>query len=157
LITKPLINNLLEYSRLHPDGFTVRIHHGVIKDFPVTLLNRYVVAKKTIITIEKFKDDTTTDKEIIAGHSLIIYPFLYVNGKLIKEDFYMGGWYEKHTNTYYIEVVSLYNSLVDALLIGEYLRQISIYDLLDKEEIPVKETLKNLGIIPNRESSPKII
>ncbi|RPI86166.1 MAG: hypothetical protein EHM34_00280 [Nitrosopumilales archaeon] len=139
-----LINDLITHANKNQNGFTVNIKNGKIHEFKPSDKLRYVTAIKTIITIEHYKETVTQYKEVIRHQTYIIYPFLFKDGKIKNNNFYMGGWYNEKENSYYIEIVQIFENKIEAMITGEYLRQYSIYDLLEKKELIVKDYFEAL-------------
>jgi len=109
--------NLIALSRLFPEGFTVAIRDGKLSQFSDK--NRpFIVSHKPLVTINP-------DKTI-----------KYHNGK-IPENGVVGGWLDKETHTYHIELNQIFSSLQLAQRFAKENHQKYIYDNIKGECIKV--------------------
>jgi len=142
-----IINELITYANKHKTGFTIQLRNGKIHKVKPSEKLRYVFAYKELIVIENFyeKVEMLIEKPVVTKiisqkNVFTIYPYLYDNnGKLKENNIFIGGWFNEKTNSYFIELVKIFDNKTDAMLNGKMLNQYSVYDLLEKKEIIVKE------------------
>ena len=109
-----LKDKLIQLSKIFNEGFTVNINNGIISQFNKKA--GYVVSYKTLLTINN-------DKVTIINN---------IPNKAI-----LGGWRDKDTDTYYIEVNKVFNSLNLALNKAKQYNQKAIWDISNNKEIEV--------------------
>jgi len=130
-----LANKLITYAEKKPNGFSAELKHNG-KDWTIRAIRpsqkkRFAVAQKTIIEVY---DDHYS---LYPGYNVQSLEF----NSPIRVNLYIGGYYNRDKKCYQIEKISLYKYITDALFVAEMLNQISIFDLITKREILVKEAL----------------
>jgi len=148
-MTNDIINNLILYANKHPQGFTINLKDGKITRVYPSKKLRYVTSIERVIEIQGYELLITDYKEIINHFPIYrtytIYPVLFNKlGELKHDNIFIGGWFDKGSNTYLIEIISIFENKIDAIQTGDYLKQYSIYDLKDKKEIIIKEYLDKI-------------
>lgn len=113
-------NDLIELSKLFKRGFTFNIRNNELIQAPF-IHGSYIVALKTILTIDKNKSDNN----------------IIINGKIPVSGL-IGGWLDKTTNKYYIEVCDAHFILSDAMHQAKIWNQKYIYDFYKEELIKVE-------------------
>jgi len=114
---KSLAERLIAYAKKHPDGFTVKIEKGKIRQFKPTENKRYVVSKTNNDTIRKIK--LSFRKNDYTG--------------------YAGGWLDKKTGKLYIDKNAVVKKKQKALKLARKHDQLAIFDLLKMDEIQVQK------------------
>ena len=142
-----IINELIAYANKNKKGFTIQLKKGKIHRVIPSEKLRYVFAYRELIVIENFyeKVEMLIEKPVVTKtirqrNVFTIYPYLYdKTGKLKENNIFIGGWFNEKTNSYFIELVKIFDNKTDAMLNGKMLNQHSVYDLLKKKELIVKE------------------
>jgi hypothetical protein len=147
-----IINDLINYANKNKDGFTIQLKEGLFNFIDIVPVipdgnHRYVFAFKELIVIQNFYEKT--EREINNPKILktikqcyVIHPGLFEKLKNISYDnIFIGGYYSERDNNYYIEFIKLHASRVNAICEGKKLNQYSIYDLIDKKELVVKDEM----------------
>jgi len=109
-----LKDKLIQLSKIFSSGFTVNIDNGIISQF--NKKSGYIVSYKTLLTIN---NDKVTIINSIPNKAIL------------------GGWRDKDTNIYYIEVNKVFNTLNQALNNAKELNQKAIWDISNNKEIEV--------------------
>ncbi len=115
---KSTVDKLIQLSKIFKEGFTIAINGGKIEQ--VNINKGYVVSYKTIITINLNRNN-------IILHDCKIPLYTHV-----------GGWLDKNTIIYYIELNTIYRFKRIALAEGKILKQKAIYDLYAQKEIKIE-------------------
>ena len=89
-----MIDELLKLSKIFKNGFTVELKEGKLNQY-TNYDKPFIVSYKTIIEI--------TDKKIN-----------YSNLSKVPDNCIIGGWNDTDTNTYYIEINKVFNSVYKA-------------------------------------------
>lgn len=114
------LSNITKYTK---QGFTCIIYNGEIKPFKQN--KGYIVSYKTLIKLAfngwKY------------GFSHVEYEIKNFRNKT----FIVGGWYDKTTKLYYIELNKCFNNKSNALLFAKNNNQKAIWDIENKKEIMV--------------------
>jgi len=110
---------LLNHAKKNKAGFTVKVENGKIVPVIGTQKERYSVAGDTAIVY------TPKEKSI-------------QNYGTIKDNSYVGGWFDKETGKYLIERVNLYSNQRHALTVAKKRKQKAIFDLVKMNEIAVR-------------------
>ena len=144
-MTNDIINNLILYANKKPQGYTIKLVNGKITRVYPSKRLRYVTSIKTIIDIHGYELIITGYREVISRRVYTVYPVLFNKlGELKHDNIFIGGWYDKENNKYLIEIVNIFEKKFEAMTTGYYLKQYSIYDLIEKKEYPVKEYWNNI-------------
>jgi len=110
---------LLKYAKQHPQGFTIFIDTFKIHELKPDQTIRYAIALTN-------NDNKHKVKMLLKG---------------LNKEFkgFIGGWMDKDTNIYYIDLVTVERSLNKALSIAHEYKQKAIYDLWKEKEIKVSD------------------
>lgn len=111
-----MLTKLIQLSQIFNDGFTLSINNDEINQYSNND-KPYILSYKTLITI---KNDTTVFNHVLIPNKCII-----------------GGWKDKDTDTYYIELNKVYKSKQQALKIAKRYKQKAIYNMNTGEVINV--------------------
>lgn len=102
------IDNLIKLSKIFKEGFTIEIKNGVIYQY-LDIHKPYIVSYKPLISLSpgytKFESKNDIPKNCI-----------------------VGGWHDKETNIYYIELNEAYANVLYALKMAKKYKQKAIYD-----------------------------
>ena len=110
-----MYKQLIQLASIFKEGFTVCINNGVITQFNEK--SGYIVSYKTLIKIK--------DNKVIT-----------INND-IPDNCIIGGWYDKDTDTYLIELNIVFNTLRIALKCAKAYNQKCIWDIANNKEIKV--------------------
>ena len=117
-MTNSTIDKLIQLSEIFKQSFTVEVKNGDISQY-TNISKPYIVSYHTILEIH---NNNKTFKQTV----------LYdVNNYIV------GGWLDKETNTFYIELNKAFHNKRLALIFGKQHKQKHIYDLNKQEIIKV--------------------
>jgi hypothetical protein len=120
-------NEVIKYAKKNKEGFTALYKDGKMIPVKGNQKERYSVADKTaIIYIPKEKN--------VRYYSPI------------KNNTYVGGWYDKDTGKYLIENIDLYSNRQRALNVARKRKQKAIFDLIKMNEIKLQYRERVTGI-----------
>ena len=145
------VDDIIKYAIKHKEGFSVSIDlFGELMTLhPQKPNNRFIVAHKSFITIDNFKE--LIDKG--TGYSITYFPSNRDNDD--KRAFFkpqlIGGYFDTESNKYLIEIIQTFDNLTEAVTLGKIHKQKYIYDLWQDDYIPLQYN-DNTEIIKNGES-----
>jgi hypothetical protein len=110
-------HKLYKYINKHQDGFTVYIDSFKIHELKPDQTIRYAIALTN-------NDNKHKVKMILKG---------------LNKEFkgFIGGWMDKDTNIYYIDLVTIEKNLSKSIILAKKYNQKAIYDLWKEKEIRI--------------------
>jgi hypothetical protein len=110
-------HELIQYAKNHKEGFTIYIDAFKIHELKPDQTIRYAIALTN-------NDNKYKVKMLLKG---------------INKEFkgFIGGWMDKNTNIYYIDLVTIERNLSKSIILAKKYNQKCIYDLWKQKEIKI--------------------